>query len=180
MHLFRMRPGRAAGGKGVRKMKRKPMKAVISYHSAVLFVQDIAAAKAFYLNVLDQQIEADFGRCVILGCGLSLWQVPAGHAVSPAEKQDGSSRFEICFETEGCMKAVLKRLKASGVSFLHEIKEESWGQQTVRFYDPDGHLVELGENLQTFVRRLYQESGSAEAVAKRTSVPLEMVREIIG
>lgn len=155
------------------------MKAVISYHSAVLFVQDIAAAKEFYLNVLDQQVEADFGRCVILACGLSLWQVPPGHVVSPAEKKYGCSRFEVCFETDGSMKDMLRRLKAGGVSFLHEIKEESWGQETVRFYDPDGHLVELGENLQTFVRRLYQESGSAEAVAKRTSVPLEMVKEII-
>ncbi len=30
-------------------------------------------------------------------------------------------------------------------SIIHEIEIQKWGQRVFRFYDPDGHIVELGE-----------------------------------
>jgi uncharacterized glyoxalase superfamily protein PhnB len=33
------------------------------------------------------------------------------------------------------------------VDLIHPIVEQAWGQRVFRFYDPDGHAVEVGEPL---------------------------------
>jgi ABC-type uncharacterized transport system auxiliary subunit len=32
-------------------------------------------------------------------------------------------------------------------SFIKIYKEAEWGQRSVRFYDLDGHIIEVGENM---------------------------------
>ncbi|NCU32068.1 MAG: hypothetical protein EOM23_03850 [Candidatus Moranbacteria bacterium] len=43
-----------------------------------------------------------------------------------------------------------EKLKSDGVEFLHKIQEKPWGQKTIRFFDPDRHLIEIGEVLKMF------------------------------
>lgn len=31
------------------------------------------------------------------------------------------------------------------VELIHPIERQAWGQKVFRFYDPDGHIVEVGE-----------------------------------
>ena len=37
------------------------------------------------------------------------------------------------------------RLKANQVSFIHEVQTQDWGEKCMRFYDPDGHIIEIGD-----------------------------------
>ena len=39
------------------------------------------------------------------------------------------------------------RLKKCDVEYVHPIKEHSWGQRVFRIYDPDKHIIEIGENI---------------------------------
>lgn len=155
----------------------------IHFHSAAAFVRDIEVSKRFYTEVLEQTIELDFGKNVILKGGLTLWEVNPGHIIPERLGIDSlweekANRFELYFETED-IRAVYEKLKSCGVTFLHPLHEEPWGQITVRFFDPDHHLIEIGESMQTFVRRLHEEGMSPEQVARKTSVPLERVRGIL-
>jgi lactoylglutathione lyase len=50
----------------------------------------------------------------------------------------------------------------------------------MRFFDPDRHLVEIGETLEAFVRRLYDGGLTPEQVAQKSSIPLGKVHEILG
>lgn len=65
------------------------------------------------------------------------------------------------------------------LEMLHALHEEPWGQKTMRFYDPDRHLIEVGEKLEHFVRRLHLEGRTPEQVAEKTSIPLNEVRDWI-
>ena len=56
--------------------------------------------------------------------------------------------------------------------------EELWGKQTIRFYDPENNLVEIGETIPCFVKRFRNQGMSGEEISKKTSVPVEMVNEI--
>ena len=47
-------------------------------------------------------------------------------------------------------------------------------------YDPDGHLVELGEPMSAVIARLLGKGLSAEAVAERTAMLLDVVQQIAG
>ena len=90
-----------------------------------------------------------------------------------------TSRFELCFETED-FDNIYKTLKDSDTKFLHEKNIELWGQQTIRFYDPDGHLIEVGEAMHVFLRRIYEEENcDIEATSKRTFTPVEMLKEML-
>lgn len=154
----------------------------IKYQSAGIFVKDIEVAKKFYTEILGQVIDLDFGKNVILKGGMTLWEISPNHIVPEqlgwdAIANKASNRFELYFETEG-IDGVFQELKENGIELLHPLHEEPWGQRTVRFFDPDRHLVEVGETLEVFVSRLC-ESMTPEQVSEKTSIPLETVRELI-
>jgi len=154
----------------------------LRFHSSVVFTADIRRLSAFYIEVLGQAVQHDFGACIVLQCGLSLWQ-PSDELTIAAKlgyccHASGNKNLELCFETETFTPDV-ERIKASGVTFLHDVVEDPWGQQAVRFFDPDGNLVELGESIPTFVRRHHAAGLSPEAVAERTGVPLEAVLQYV-
>jgi catechol 2,3-dioxygenase-like lactoylglutathione lyase family enzyme len=155
----------------------------IKYSATVMFVKNIAKSLEFYTKNLDQEVEHDFGANIIFKSGLSLWEISPAHEITRNSgiediKSKISGRFEIYFETETIDES-FARIKASGVSFLHEIIEEPWGQRTFRFYDPDRHLVEVGETMEIFVKRAYQKYGTPERVSEKTSVPIETVKIIL-
>ncbi len=45
------------------------------------------------------------------------------------------------------MDRTYREMSARGVSFLDTPKDRPWGQRTVHFHDPEGHLIELATNL---------------------------------
>lgn len=156
----------------------------LKYHSAAAFVRDIQVSMKFYTEVLGLAVELDFGKNVILEGGITLWEINLDHIIPKrlgidAIENRGVNRFEFYFETED-PETVYERLSARGVEFLHPVHEEYWGQKTLRFFDPDRHLIEIGESMDTFVRRLYKETGSPEQVSKKTSITLDEVRGILG
>lgn len=38
-------------------------------------------------------------------------------------------------------------LFVADMKLLHDLHDEPWGQRTIRFFDPDDHLIEAGESL---------------------------------
>jgi catechol 2,3-dioxygenase-like lactoylglutathione lyase family enzyme len=156
----------------------------LRYHSAVIFVREIAAAKRFYIDLLGMEIDMDFGTNVGLKGGLTIWQIDPNHIIATTLGPDmignpRANRFELYFETED-LSAAFERMKAGGAEFLHELHEEPWGQRTVRLFDPDRHLIEIGETMPAFLRRLRSRNMTLEQIAQKSSVPLANVREILG
>ena len=152
----------------------------VRFHSAAAFVADIERSKAFYTELLGQEIELDFGKNVILKCGLTLWEIQPTHIIPATLGSDrlaAGNRFEFYFETPD-IDEVYQRLHAAGVAFLHPVHEEPWGQRTIRLFDPDLHLIEIGEPLETFIGRLRSEGMTPEAITEKTGVPLQKLREL--
>ncbi len=153
----------------------------ITLTSTVIITDDFEKMKTFYQDILLQEIEFDFGNCISFKNGLSLWKLKEeypiaqklGHTFDPS----GNKNLEICFETDD-FAIVVEILKNQKINFLHEVAEEVWGQQTIRFYDPENNLIEIGETIPCFVKRFYNQGMSIDEVSKKTSVPLEMVNII--
>lgn len=55
------------------------------------------------------------------------------------------SMTELYFE-EPDIEGFVKKLEGSDfeIEYVNEMMEHSWGQKVVRFYDPDGNLIEVG------------------------------------
>ena len=151
--------------------------------STALFVKDIESSKKFYICILGMSIDLDFGKNVIFKNGFSIWEIQKGHIIPETLGIDnisdsGINRSELYFETEN-LEDVLETLKRNRVAFLHEVHEEPWGQLTIRFFDPDNHLIEIEESMRQFVSRFHEQGLSTEQISKKTSVPKDEVRRLI-
>ncbi len=60
------------------------------------------------------------------------------------------------------------------------MKEHPWGQRVVRFRDPDGHIIEVGERMTAVCRRFLDSGLTPEQTASRMDVPVDYVRERMG
>ena len=151
--------------------------------STALFVKDIGISRDFYVDVLGLEVDLDFGGNIIFKNGFAIWEIQDHHIIPQRlgfEKITDSTvnRFELYFETEN-LTEIFETLKSHHVRLLHEIHEESWGQQTIRFFDPDNHLIEIGESMKQFVGRFYSQGLTVEQVSDRTHVPVEEVKRLV-
>ena len=53
--------------------------------------------------------------------------------------------------------------------------EHSWGQRVVRIYDPDKHIIEVGENMKVVCRGFLGSGMTPEQVANRMNVSMKFV-----
>ena len=151
--------------------------------SAALFVEDIETSKKFYIGLLGMAIDLDFGKNVIFKNGFAIWEIQNNHIIPTSLGLDkisdsGINRFELYFETEN-LPDIFNTLKSENVIFLHQIHEEPWGQHTIRFFDPDNHLIEIGESMRQFVSRFYYQGLTIEQISQKTSVPIETIKNLI-
>lgn len=149
------------------------------YIATLLAVRDMAASIRFYQEVLGLEVLQDFGANVTLTGGIALqtletWREFIGGKAVTLPGHEGELYFE-----EGDMDGFLERLKALPVSYVHPPLEHRWGQRVVRFYDPDGHIVEVGEDMTQVVRRFAAGGMTPEQVAKRMDVSVDYVRECL-
>jgi hypothetical protein len=59
------------------------------------------------------------------------------------------------------------------------VVEHPWGQRVIRFYDPDRHIIEVGENMKMVVRRFLQRGLSIDETAVRMDVPVDYVKSCL-
>lgn len=152
----------------------------------VLFVRDAATSRKFYTELLQFTVIMDNGGTnLTFKEGFAVWQIWADNIIPKTlgaeniNNPNSTSRFELCFETDD-LDQIYQTLKENEVAFLHEINTEIWGQRTIRFYDPDRHLIEVGEEMSIFLKRIYEEEGQhLEATAKRTFMPLDALKHIL-
>ncbi len=73
---------------------------------------------------------------------------------------------ELYFE-EDDIEAFCNHLNAFQNRYVHKLSEHPWGQRVVRFYDPDKHMIEVGEKIEAVVLRFIEQGLSAEETANR-------------
>ena len=154
----------------------------IKFLSSVIFVRDIQISRNFYETLLNQKVAMDHGLNVGFEAGFALWQVEHAHQIMFGSNENaaahlGSKNFELYFESAD-LDATLARVTQAGVPFVHPLFEQPWGQRVFRVYDPDGHIVELGEPMSAPIFRFLSSGMSVEEIAQRTAMPVEIVRQI--
>ena len=142
-------------------------------------MSDIERSVEFYKEVLGLHKIMDFGANVTLTGGLCLQSLDSWtEFIDNKNTTFENNSFEIYFEEED-FDSFSEKIKKFDLKFVHPIKEHSWGQRVVRFYDPDMHIIEVGEDLKTVCKRFLAEGMTPEQVAERMDVPPEFVYSCI-
>lgn len=147
--------------------------------NTMLIVEDIDKSVEFYKNVFGMRVTVDFGANKTLTGGLVLQTAETYKKFIGADDfAFGGRNFELYFE-EDDFDAFAESLKKYEIDYVHPVIEHSWGQHVVRFYDPDKHIIEVGENMKTVVRRFIESGLSPEQTAERMDVPLSYVEKCL-
>lgn len=158
------------------------MKMDLKLISSVLFVRDIQASRRFYEELLGQKVLMDHGPNIGYEGGFALWQTDHANLMifgtpSPEGRSTDLSQMELYFETE-TLDDVCRQLEAGGVTYVHPIKEQPWGQRVVRIYDPDQHIIDIGEPMPVVILRYLAQGMKEEEIAQKTFMPVEIIRQI--
>ena len=154
----------------------------MKYEGTMIVVKDIERSKRFYQEVLGLEVVKDFGANVTLTGGVILQTLNTWKGF--IQKQDSQILFEnnaaeLYFE-EDEMDAFLEKLQQiPHIEYVNPVIEYSWGQRVVRFYDPDKHIIEVGENITLFVRNLFSDGLSVDEIAAKMDVPVDFVRSCL-
>ena len=150
---------------------------MIQYKSVVLFCNDVRKACEFYQKLFDLSIELDLGEMVSFTGGISLWDqaMASDHAYAGAPPSPSPRPSqEVYFETDD-MDGFDTKLRNGSIKPLHPVQTAPWQQRVIRFFDPDGHLIEVGESMEEVVRRLNREGRNQEEIVKITMMPEEFI-----
>lgn len=153
----------------------------MNYKCALIVVSDIGVSRKFYEDVLGQVVIIDYGANITFRGDFSL-QTKATWVDFIDKKYDDiafkTNSMELYFEEEQ-FDIFINKLKSFEIEYVHDIKEFSWGQRVIRFYDPDMHIIEVGESMKTVVKRFLAEGLSIEETSKRTMHPIEFINSCL-
>ncbi|MEM1484494.1 VOC family protein [Oscillospiraceae bacterium PP1C4] len=154
----------------------------MKYQSTLIAVRDMECSKQFYCELLGLKVTDDFGANVTLSGYISLQTLDTWQSFLHKQTSEiilGNNAGELYFE-EDDMDGFLEKLAAMpDIEYVHPPMEHSWGQRVVRFYDPDRHIIEVGENIVIVVHRFLESGLTVEETAARMDVPQEYVRRCL-
>jgi catechol 2,3-dioxygenase-like lactoylglutathione lyase family enzyme len=118
----------------------------------VIIVEDLDRALAFYTRVLGLALGHRSGPFAQLATGATriclyrrdAMQATLGYRIGPA--RDDSPGFELGFKVADVDAAYAELVEQGAVSATPPA-DRHWGQRTAYIKDPDGHLIELAQDL---------------------------------
>ena len=152
----------------------------MKFKNPLLAVRDMERSVEFYRAVLGLHKIADFGANVTLTGGVCLQTLDTWQKFLGTEQVAlGTNSGELYFEEDN-FDAFVEKLETFPVVYVHPVKEHAWGQRVVRFYDPDRHIIEVGESLTTVCKRFLASGMTLEQAAERMGVPAAYAARLTG
>ena len=111
----------------------------------LIVVKDIEKARQFYHELFGLDVLLDNEGNMILTEGLVLQDKNIWKGFLKKDIIPESNSAELYFE-EKDIEGFVSRLEQiyPDVQYVNRLMTHEWGQKVVRFYDPDGNLIEVG------------------------------------
>ena len=118
--------------------------------NVLIVVSDIEKSIAFYKDLLGLNVILDQDGNVIMSEGLVLQDKAIWERFLEKEVIFRNHASELYFE-EADLEAFAKKLENyhEPIVYVNRLMEHAWGRKAIRFYDPDGNLIEVGTPMRT-------------------------------
>lgn len=152
----------------------------MKYICTVISVSDIEAAKKFYKDLFGLKIYQDYGKNIAFTCGLALQQDFDWLVNLPKEKiLKKSNNVEIAFEESDFDEFLIRLKQYENIEYLDEVMEHTWGQRVIRFYDLDGHIIEVGESMKIVIQRFLSTGMTMEEISSKMDASIEDLTKLL-
>ncbi|MSS64733.1 VOC family protein [Velocimicrobium porci] len=113
--------------------------------NVLIVVEDIEKSIAFYKELFGLNVILDNGGNVIMTEGLVLQDAEIWRRFMERDIIPQNNATELYFE-ESDIERFVEKLKSykEPIQYVTHLMEHPWGQKVIRFYDPDGNLIEVG------------------------------------
>ncbi len=148
----------------------------IEYKLPLIAVKNVEISKSFYWDLFGQKVVMDFGKNVTFSGGFAIQEDFAWLADLPEEPTyQKSYDMELYFETDDFDGFLKKLSEFPNASYVHAPKKHDWQQRVVRIFDPDGHIIEIGESMAQIAKRFLSEGKTPEETAKIIQHPIDFI-----
>lgn len=129
----------------VEQNDRFTQRKVMRLRNILIVVNDIEKSKKFYKDIFGLSVILEQDGNVILTEGLVLQDARIWNESLEKEILWRNHATEIYFE-EKVIDDFIKKLESyeEPIEYVTTLMEYPWGKKIVRFYDPDGNLIEVG------------------------------------
>lgn len=149
----------------------------MEFKLALLAVKDVEISKKFYQELFDQEVVLDLGKNVTFSGGFAIQEDFAWLTELPVDSvMRKSHNMELYFEVDDFDEFMWKLEAYDTVKYVNYPLMHDWKQRVVRIYDPDFHIIEIGESMSMIAKRYLKEGHSVEETAKIIQHPVEFVR----
>ncbi len=113
--------------------------------NVLIVTKDIEKSKKFYHDVFGLDMILDNDGNMILTEGLVLQDEAIWRKFIERGIIQKNNAAELYFE-EKDIEGFVEKLESlyPDIEYVNKLMTHSWGQKVVRFYDPDGNLIEVG------------------------------------
>lgn len=113
--------------------------------NVLIVVKDIERARQYYEELFGLELLVDNDGNMILTEGLVLQEESIWKQFVERDVIGKNNSCELYFE-EADLEAFVEKLERlyPETEYVNRLMTHSWGQKVVRFYDPDGNLIEVG------------------------------------
>lgn len=113
--------------------------------NVLIVVKDIQTSIDFYKELFGLDVICDNDGNVIMTEGLVLQEQTIWEKFLKKEIIPQNNASELYFE-ETNIEAFAEKLESyhEPIQYVNPLMTHSWGQKVIRFYDPDGNLIEVG------------------------------------
>lgn len=111
----------------------------------LIVVKDIERSVSFYRELFGLEVVLDNDGNVIMTEGLVLQDIKYWENFIGRECISKNNYSELYFE-EYDIEGFAEKLEncSFAIEYVNKLMTHSWGQRVIRFYDPDGNLIEVG------------------------------------
>ena len=148
----------------------------MEFKLALLAVKNVNVSKRFYEEHFNQKVVLDLGRNVTFSGGFAIQEDFAWLTDLPvASVIEKSNNMELYFEVDDFDAFMERIIDCKDIEYVHQPKKHEWQQRVVRIYDPDHHIIEIGESMAVIAKRYLADGYSIEETSKIIQHPIEFV-----
>lgn len=153
---------------------------MLKYKCSLLAVSDMEKSIEFYEEVIGDRVAMDFGANVQFEGGFALQEMKTWKAMIHNDNvRRKNNAVELYFEEDDFDKFIEYLKEFPKLKYVHGVEEMPWGQRVVRFYDPDFHIIEVGEAMDVVIKKMLKSGMTVEQVSEKSQYPVEYVKRFV-